>query len=116
MEPAAASEKIRRWLEVMADPMRDPWSDWSDDDDEEKEDCLDHDANVIDPTVNFTAKTDATDITTEDDIESGEEEQDCDSSGSGSSRETTSDGSSEYDRQTMSKAELYDRLLKNVCA
>lgn len=65
MECSPAVE-LRKWLESMADPMQEPWSDWEEDDrdgDAESEYLVDEDRSgiVIDPTVGFRSRTDLTD-------------------------------------------------------
>lgn len=66
--PASPAVELRNWLESMADPMKEPWSDWEDDDrdDYESELVVDKDRSgvVIDPTVGFRTRTDLADQST----------------------------------------------------
>ena len=60
--PASPAVKLRNWLEKMAEPSQEPWSDWEDDDRDgtTSEFSIDQDRNClfVDPTVGFRSRTD----------------------------------------------------------
>jgi upstream-binding transcription factor len=71
MAAAAASKRLREWIRVMSDPVREPWSDWDDDDDLGAVQVNGNDVVVADPTADFVLRSDR-------DSECGEDDDDDD--------------------------------------